>query len=116
MKMEILSRKLYFVLVIFILISAMSFISPVSAEIKGPGWFDVKADPVSPADAQAYYASKGDTAAIQGAVASASAAAAVTDEIKELARGLQYDPVLILHTLFRIAERRYRNTPGQGWK
>jgi RHS repeat-associated protein len=75
----------------------------VYAEELGPGWFMGNARPVSPQEAEAYYSSEQSNKLSQAASentfqslsALASSATTATNEIKELARALQYDPKLI---------------------
>ncbi len=66
------------------------------AEISGPGWFAVQADPVSPEDAATYYKaqSKKQTSK-QSALITMKAAVRIDNRITELARGLQNDPLLM---------------------
>lgn len=69
----------------------------------GPGWYDVKGEPVSVSVAQQYFTKKAievsQTLKIQSepleAPTGPTGAAAVTSEITGLARGLQYDPKAI---------------------
>ena len=70
----------------------------VKAEVAGPGWFAVEAEPVSPEEAEAYFDSKRkDLKALPSSMITSMDASAseITDEITELARGLQHDPKLI---------------------
>ncbi len=62
--------------------------------IAGPGWLMSTADPISPAEADAYYNSKMGKS-IRGIEAVAESSHAATPEITELARALQHDPKLI---------------------
>jgi len=80
-------------------------IAPASAEISGPGWVRVKADPVSLEDSRAYYKTKtpapkmayGALAVTRETAASAASGTSTTvsPEIIELARALKHDPKLI---------------------
>jgi len=70
----------------------------VKAEVAGPGWFAVEAEPVSPEEAEAYFDSKrkGLTAQASSTITSLNASSTeITDEITALARALQHDPKLI---------------------
>ena len=74
----------------------------VSAQVAGPGWHNVKANPVTPTEAQAYYSKiqsvlkqQSATQQLQGPIAMPMAVAHQTNEIIELARALKYDPKLI---------------------
>jgi YD repeat-containing protein len=83
-----------------VILSLLFLIFPVyhvRAEIAGPGWFMGEAEPVSPEEARAYYTSKQARILAEEVTTLAATASAteITDEIKELARALQYDPKLI---------------------
>ncbi len=93
--------KPYAVTVIFSLLLSIFLTAYVQAEALGPGWFMGTAEPVSPEEAEAYYKSQEVKTLAPSAVTSqavtalASSATTATDEIKELARALRYDPKLI---------------------
>ncbi len=91
------SKKIYSCLFIISLLASICITAHVRAEVTGPGWFDVKADPVSPADARAYYSSKQGATEVPGIAGAAviAQATSASDEVNELARALQYDPLLI---------------------
>jgi RHS repeat-associated protein len=96
---------------LFLIIFIFQFLTfnQVYAEELGPGWFMGNAKPVSPEAADAYYNSQQLKKLSQLAILSqsvsentsqavsalASSATTATNEIKELARALQYDPKLI---------------------
>jgi hypothetical protein len=84
--------RFYSLLIIFTILFSISFSGPAVGEIAGPGWFAGTADPVSPEDAQAYYASRALSMTTLKGVSSSTSASL---EITELARALQYDPKLI---------------------
>ncbi|MEW6221511.1 MAG: choice-of-anchor D domain-containing protein, partial [Thermodesulfobacteriota bacterium] len=73
------------------------------AEVAGPGWVRVTADPISPEEAREHYQARaleleanGPAETYPQAVAAAAGqAGAAGPEIAELARALQHDPVLI---------------------
>ena len=67
------------------------------AGILGPGWHATKAERITSAEAEAYYAAKrGELRSARGGRAPMAAAAAdISPEIQELARGLRHDPKLI---------------------
>ncbi|MBI5056236.1 MAG: choice-of-anchor D domain-containing protein [Nitrospirae bacterium] len=99
---KVLSEKKYlFAVVIFALLFLIFIATGVNAVVLGPGWFMGTADPVSPEAAMAYFNSKQGRTGVQGTVgvtgvaSFAASATVISDEIKELARGLQYDPKLI---------------------
>jgi len=66
------------------------------AEIAGPGWFAVLADPVSPEAAATYYEEQSKVLDIKASAPIVTKAAVrIDDQITELARALQQDPVLM---------------------
>lgn len=74
----------------------------VIAEVKGPGWFTVTADPVTPEESEAYFQSEAKSLealkakeSYQATSFSSAVTLQTTDEITELARALQNDPKLI---------------------
>ena len=114
MKSTLSSYKFYPSFVVLSLLCCVFFTSPLRAEVLGPGWHTVTAEPVSPQEAHLYYAQRalaanqvlGDrrgakAGPLQGAMLSATtqvtmlSATTETPEITELARALQHDPKLI---------------------
>ncbi|MBI5055456.1 MAG: transglutaminase domain-containing protein, partial [Nitrospirae bacterium] len=95
------SRQAYSIFFVFVLLISILTASQIRAEVLGPGWFMGTAEPVSPEAATAYFNSKQGRTGVQGTVgvmgvaSFATSATVISDEIKELARGLQYDPKLI---------------------
>ncbi|MBI4699288.1 MAG: transglutaminase domain-containing protein, partial [Nitrospirae bacterium] len=102
------SRNIFYsIFFIFYLLWTVFITASANAEALGPGWHMVTGKPVSPEEAEADYnaqqakpsersAAKTQSADAQYTITAAAASAATaTDEIKELARGLQYDPKLI---------------------
>ena len=70
-------RKIYSVFFVFILIILFSLYSNIHAEVTGPGWFVVTAEPVSHEEAQNYFKSR-KSLSIQRAGISISVASAST--------------------------------------
>jgi hypothetical protein len=93
-------KKIYLVFFISISLFSFSLFSNVQAEIAVPGWHTGTADPVTHAEAKAYYSAIQPMVLSQDVVALAytgtpASATEITPEIAELARALQYDPKLI---------------------
>jgi RHS repeat-associated protein len=96
-------RRSFAKICLFLIIFIFQFLSfnEIYAEELGSGWYMRTAEPVSPEEAEAYYNSRQPETLLQSAVTSqtvqalASSATTATDEIRELARALQYDPKLI---------------------
>lgn len=92
-----------FLPIIFILCIIWSFFisSSAQAEVLGPGWHSVTAEPVSPSQASLYYQQKSEALAQLSSPTgeelelTTTSATTITPEITELARALQHDPKLI---------------------
>jgi len=92
--------KMRMVLKVFIILLLFTYLNTGHAysnsyEITGPGWFSMKAPPLSHEEAQAYYYSKHANIVALGPFISVYSATTITPEISELARGLLNDPKLI---------------------
>jgi len=94
--------KLSLTVLILTMFIQLLIIAPAFAEVSGPGWVRVKADPVSLEDSRAYYKTRTSAPkmaygvlAITGETAASGALTTVSPEIEELARALNHDPKLI---------------------
>ena len=94
-------RRLISTVFISLAFTGLLFSSASASTISGPGWQMETAQPVSPAQAQAYYNSlptkstSTTTILLAPQGATPLSATAATPEITELARALRYDPKLI---------------------